>query len=59
MPIPQSGPRGSPETDTRQGAPACMITAATLDPGSTRTVRPFTLIEMGPIVSQELTTIRL
>jgi 4-hydroxyproline epimerase len=40
MPIPQSGARGSPDTDGWHGAPASMMAAATLDPARTPTVRP-------------------
>ncbi|UWZ81705.1 proline racemase family protein [Occallatibacter riparius] len=46
MPIPHSGPRGSPETDVWQAVPASIIAAATLDPARTPTVRPLIEIDI-------------
>jgi hypothetical protein len=43
--MPQSGERGSPVTDRRQGWPAIIIAAATLVSSETCTERPFTVIE--------------
>ena len=45
MPIPQSGARGSPRTDIRQGSFAIIIAADTLVASVTRTMRPFTVME--------------
>jgi hypothetical protein len=43
--MPQSGERGSPVTDRRQGWPAIIIAAATLVSSETCTDRPFRMIE--------------
>jgi hypothetical protein len=45
IPMPQSGERGSPVTDRRQGWPAIIIAAATLVSSETCTDRPFTMME--------------
>lgn len=44
MPIPQSGARGSPFADMREGWFAMSSAAATLVPFGTRIDRPFTLM---------------
>jgi hypothetical protein len=44
IPIPHSGPRGSPETDKRQAAPLIMMATAAVDPAGTITGSPFTVI---------------
>jgi hypothetical protein len=43
MPIPHSGPRGSPVADVRQICAAMAIAAATLVPARTATGAPFTV----------------
>jgi hypothetical protein len=50
MPMPQSGPRGSPLTDNRHGSLAMTIAAATLQPAVTRTCRPLMVIEMSSLI---------
>jgi hypothetical protein len=44
IPIPQSGPRGSPRTEVRHGSPAIIIAAATLVSAETRICFPFTVM---------------
>jgi hypothetical protein len=43
-PIPHNGPRGSPETDTRQAAPLIMMATAAVVPSGAITVSLFTVI---------------
>jgi hypothetical protein len=43
IPMPQSGPRGSPLTDVRQACPASIIAIATVVPEGTTTGFPFTV----------------
>jgi hypothetical protein len=45
IPMPQTGPRGSPLAEKRHGSAAIIIAAATLMPSHTRIVLPFTVIE--------------
>lgn len=62
IPIPQSGPRGAPPTDTRHGCPASIAAAATVVPGSTSTVTPLTVrdrLGMGMLHSDPGWQIRL
>jgi hypothetical protein len=42
MPIPHKGPRGSPLTEVRHGAPAITMATATVAPTGTATRTPFT-----------------
>jgi hypothetical protein len=44
--MPHSGPRGSPDTDTRAVWVACKTAAATVVPGATRMIVPFTVTAM-------------
>src|SRR6185437_10257601 len=45
IPMPQSGPRSSPDTERRNPErPASKTAAATVEPRGTRTVTPFTFI---------------
>jgi hypothetical protein len=44
IPMPQSGPRGSPLTEVRHACPAIMIAAATVVSVVTEIFRPFTVI---------------
>jgi len=44
IPIPQSGPRGSPRTDVRQASPAIIMAAAMLISALTWTFFPFTVM---------------
>lgn len=44
IPIPHSGPRGSPETDTRHISPLIMMATAAEVPGGTVTDLPFTVM---------------
>jgi hypothetical protein len=43
IPMAQSGPRGSPETEVRNAIPACNSAAATFKPDGTETRRPLTV----------------
>jgi hypothetical protein len=43
IPMAQSGPRGSPDTDVRNAIPACKSAAATFEPDGTETRRPLTI----------------
>jgi hypothetical protein len=43
IPIPHSGPRGSPATDVRHACPAIVIATATVAPSGTDTAEPFTI----------------
>jgi len=45
IPMPQSGPRGSPLSEKRHGSLAMMTAAATLAPELTRTCLPLTVME--------------
>ena len=54
MPIPQSGPLGSPPIETRHAAPAINIAAATLVSATTRTSLPFTRIVKPSLVTLSL-----
>ena len=45
IPIPQSGPLGSPLTEVRQGSPDIIIAAATLISEVTRTCVAFTVMK--------------
>jgi hypothetical protein len=52
--MPQSGERGSPETDRRQGWPAIIIAAATLVSSETCRERPFTLMKKLLLILMQL-----
>ena len=56
IPIPHSGPRGSPLTDVLQASPAIATATATVAPGRTLTLVPFTVTvtEPGPQLVPEL-----
>jgi hypothetical protein len=43
IPMPQSGPRGSPDTDVRNAIPACKSATATFRPDGTEIGRPLTI----------------
>jgi hypothetical protein len=46
IPMPHSGPRGSPDTDLRHAEPAIVIATATVAPSGTLTSTPFTFTEI-------------
>jgi hypothetical protein len=50
IPIPQTGPRGSPPTDLRQGSSAIIIATATLISADACTGRPLTVMEKFSII---------
>jgi hypothetical protein len=50
MPMPQSGPRGSPLTEKQHGSLASMTAAATLAPRGTRTCFPLTVMEQPSLI---------
>jgi hypothetical protein len=54
MPMPQSGPRGSPRTEKRHGSLASITAAATLAPRGTRTCFPLTVMEQPSLIDRIL-----
>jgi hypothetical protein len=54
MPMPHSGPRGSPRTENRHGSLAIITAAATLVPRATRTSFPFTIMEKRSLIDRIL-----